>query len=67
MILDFCNLTVFSRMRNLLFIGGLVGSVKPSPLGSCGSAQGFLDVSNFSRPEMVEGVEDELLSVLCMA
>ena len=42
------------------------GSVYPSPLGSRGSVQGILDVSNLWRPAE-EKVEDEVLGVLCGA
>ena len=41
------------------------GSVYPSPLGSRGSAQGILDLSNLRRSGTEEKVEDEVLGVLC--
>ena len=43
------------------------GSVYPSPLGSRGSAEGLLDVSNLWRPGTEEKIEDEVLGVLCEA
>ena len=80
MTLNFGKLFVFSASDILPFINGLVvddplgsqpvrgsGSLKPSPLDSHGSAQGFLDVINLWRPVIVGDVEDEVLSVLCMA
>ena len=81
MTLNFGNLIVFSEGNTLLFINdrvvddpvGLITCATfwirktVTPLGSCGSAFGILDVSNLCRPGTEEKVEDEVLGVLCGA